>query len=358
MLENFENIEEVNKENLVNAKKRWMSIAKPLNSLGVLEEDVIKLGGIFGEDNIPKLKPALVVMCGDHGVVAEGVSQTGSDVTRVVAENFEKGQASASLMAKEIGADVFTIDIGIIGDNVYSNKELLSGEITDRKVACGSRNILKENAMTEKECLKAINHGIEIVGELKQKGYNIIATGEMGIGNTTASSAVASALLSLSANDTTGRGAGLSDEGLAHKIQVVEKSVERFFLEEEKPTAFHILKGLGGLEIAGITGLFLGGGIHKIPIVIDGFISAVGALVAVSINENVWDYIFASHSSREKGSSLVLKKLGLNTVIDANLCVGEGTGALMLIPILEMALTVYKNMSTFQEINIESYKEF
>lgn len=336
------------------AKNRWKSIAKPLKSLGEMEEVISRICAI-NEGVFPAVKPALTVMCGDHGVVSEGVTQTGQEVTAVVCENFEKHKTSAAIMAKSIDADVFVIDAGI-NNRCYENKELIPFRVADRKIAKGTKNIAKENAMTEEECFKAICCGIEAAESLKKKGYTIIAVGEMGIGNTTSASALSAWLLGISSKEATGFGAGLSKEGYEKKVKVVSKAVER--LEGKNWGAFQGLCALGGLEIAAMTGVFLGAAIHKIPAVIDGFVSSAAALCAVKISPDVKDYIFSSHLSHEPCAERILKELGLKAFIDADMCLGEGTGALMLIPLIKMCGEVYLKMSTFEEINIERYKEF
>ncbi|MGE4214416.1 MAG: nicotinate-nucleotide--dimethylbenzimidazole phosphoribosyltransferase [Anaerotignaceae bacterium] len=351
-------IEPLSSSEMEKAQQRWDTIAKPLKSLGLLEEAVIKLGGIVGADKVSLNKPALVIMCGDHGVVAEGVTQAGSEITALVAENFEKAKTSVTVMAKVAGVDVFPIDIGIKNDG-YENKKLLPLILCDRKIDKGTKNIVKENAMTYEQCMEAIKCGIDIIGELKAKKYDIVATGEMGIGNTTPSSAMATVLLSMKAEETTGRGAGLCDQGFRKKRMAVEKSVNRFFENGgKKENSLNVLYSLGGYDIAGMAGLFIGGAVHKMPVVIDGFISSIAALVAVDICPMVRDYIFASHKSKEGCGEAVLKKMGLRPFINCDMCLGEGTGAVAFLPILKMAVEVYRQMSTFAEINMENYKDF
>lgn len=351
-------IEPLSISEMKKAQHRWDTIAKPLKSLGLLEESVVKIAGIVGADNVSLNKPALVIMCGDHGVVAEGVTQAGSEITALVAENFEKAKTSVTVMAKVAGVDVFPIDIGIKNDG-YENKELLPFVLCDRKIDKGTKNIVNENAMSYEQCIEAIQCGIDIIGDLKAQKYDIVATGEMGIGNTTPSSAMATVLLSMTVEETTGRGAGLCDDGFRKKQLAVEKAVKRFFDNGgSKEDAFNVLCSLGGYDIAGMTGLFIGGAIHKMPVVIDGFISSVAALVAVGICPTVKDYIFASHKSKEGCGEAVLKKIGLRPFINCDMCLGEGTGAVAFLPILKMAVEVYRQMSTFSEINMENYKDF
>ncbi len=345
------------------AKKHWDNIAKPIDSLGLLEDYVVKLCHISGSDKPYELdKKALVIMCGDHGVVAEGVTQTGSEVTRIVSENFAKGKSCVNQMANVAGADVFTVDIGMLGER-YPEKSLVTGSVIDRRVASGTKNLAVEAAMSLKECKEAIQIGIDIVGELKAKGYKIIATGEMGIGNTTPTSALAAAFLGLAPSQVVGRGAGLSDEGIRRKIQAIDKAIERvrglgYALEQPESitSPVELLAQLGGLEIAGMVGMFLGGVEHKLPIVIDGAISAVAALVADSIDKRVREYCLASHVSDEITGGLALEKLGQKAIIHGKLRLGEGSGAVALFPLLDMAMSVYENMGSFQEYEIQAYE--
>lgn len=325
-------------------KRRWDSIAKPLNSLGKLESYLIKIAGMTGTSAISLDKKALVVMCADNGVVEEGVTQTGQEVTAIVSENFLKEQATASIMCRETGTDIFPVDIGIATDTNIINK----------KIAYGTRNMTKGPAMTREEAEKAIMTGIEMVGELKEKGYKIIATGEMGIGNTTTSSAVVSVLTGLPVETVTGRGAGLSTEGLSRKINAISRAVE--INRPDPEDGIDVLSKVGGFDLAGLAGVFLGGAVHKVPVVIDGFISAAAALAAVRICPAAREYMLASHVSKEPAACMLLEKLELEAALHCDMCLGEGTGAVALMPLLNLACAVYNGMSTFQDINVEEYK--
>lgn len=339
------------------SKKHWDMIAKPIDSLGLLEENVVKLCGIYNSPEPPDIKKrALVIMCGDHGVVSEGVTQTGKDVTRIVSENFARGESTVNYMAGFSGTDVYTFDIGMDTPN-YPQKELVTGSVIDRKIERGTRNICREAAMSVENCRKAIKTGIDTVRELKEKGYRILATGEMGIGNTTPTSALAAVFLNADAKEVTGKGAGLSKEGINKKCIVVEEAVAR--VRRKKLTdAVEIMAEIGGYEIAGLAGVFLGGAKYGIPVVIDGAISAVAALCAVNIDQRVKNYILASHKSKEAACSLALEKLGVKAVIDGEMCLGEGTGAVALFPLLDMAINVYGKMGSFEDFNIEAYSRF
>lgn len=339
------------------AKKHWDSIAKPIDSLGLLEENVVKLCKIFADAKPLQLnKRALAILCADHGVVAEGVTQTGSEVTKIVSENFAKGCSTVNYMAKSSNTDVYTIDIGMNAP-FYEEKKLVQNKVIDRKVAKGSRNIAKEPAMTLEQCRQAVETGIHLVKELKEKGYRIIATGEMGIGNTTPTSAIAAIFLHQSAETVTGKGAGLSEEGIHRKCEVVKAIVERI-KKKNITDPMEILAEAGGYEIAGMAGIFLGGVIYRIPIVIDGAISAVAALTAERIDERVTDFVIASHESEEITGKLALKELGVEAILHGKMCLGEGTGAIAIFPILDMAMEVYKNMGTFTEYKIDPYIRF
>lgn len=357
-----------NKELEIRAKERWDSIAKPLDSLGKLEDSVIKIVGIKDRlIDIQLKKRALVIMCGDHGVVTEGVTQTNSNVTKIVTDNFALGQSTVCYMAEIAKVDVYPIDIGIDSERYLTHKLSLN-QVTDRKIARGTQNIKIKAAMTREECETAVLQGYNIVKELVEAGYDIIATGEMGIGNTTSTSALAAAFFNLSAIEVTSKGAGLSKDGIDNKIKVVEHSVNRMNKELEEiekkgklsqiDRTWFILTQLGGFDICGIVGLFLGGARYGIPIIIDGAISAIAAVFATSINENAINFMLPSHNSDEVSCQLALKYLGLFPLINGNMCLGEGTGAVAVLPLIDMAINVFEKMGTFNENDIEKYVRF
>lgn len=331
------------------AKARWKTVGKPLYSLGKLEEAVIRMAGARGTADYSLDKKGLVIMCADNGVVEEGVTQTGQEVTAIVAENFTRHAASVCMMAETAKADLFPVDIGIARDVPGLTK-------AEYKVCCGTRNMTKGPAMTREEAEQAVLTGIRIAGELADKGYDILATGEMGIGNTTTSSAVASVLLGRDPQEMTGRGAGLSSEGLKRKIDAIRRAVE--INEPDREDALDVLTKVGGLDIAGLAGVFLGGAIFHIPVVIDGFISSVAALCAVRMAPDAAGYILPSHRSGETAGGIVLEALGLSPFIECGMSLGEGSGAVAVLPMLEMGLSVYRQMSTFEEIHVEQYEEF
>ncbi len=342
--EMLKTIEKPDERAKMQCKQRWNSIAKPLNSLGKLEDYLVRIAGIIRSSEISLEKKGLIVMCADNGVVEEGVTQTGQEVTAIVSENFLNKKATASILCSMAKADIFPVDIGIAVDT----------KIINRKIAYGTKNMTKEPAMTREETVRALMTGIDLVRELKEKGYQILATGEMGIGNTTTSSALTSVFLNRPAEEVTGRGAGLSSEGLNRKIHAIQKAIE--VNKPDPEDGVDVLSKVGGLDIAGLAGVFLGGAIYQIPIVLDGFISAAAALAAVKICPLSREYMLASHVSKEPAARMVLEALGFEAPLHCDMCLGEGTGAVTLFPILDMALGVYHGMSTFEDIQVDEYQ--
>ena len=330
-----------------NAQKKWNSIAKPLHSLGKLEDHIMQIAALTGDTDVNLNRKALIVMCADNGVVEEGVTQTGQEVTAMVADNFTKSSTSVCAMSKVAGVDLFPVDIGMAVDVPLVT-------VKEEKVAYGTRNFSKEPAMTREEVWQAIEIGIRKVEQLKEQGYEMIATGEMGIGNTTTSSAVASVLLSVAPEQVTGRGAGLSSAGLEKKISVIKDAIANYQPDKEDPV--DVLSKVGGLDIAGLTGVFLGGALYRVPVVIDGFISSVAALCAARMVPVSKSYFLPSHVSKEPAGAMLLEALELSPLLTCNMSLGEGTGAVAVIPILEMGLSVYREMTTFEKAKIEQYE--
>ena len=333
-------------EAMTAAKQRWDAVAKPLGGLGEFENIIIQIAGILGTHKFTLDKRAVVVICADNGVVAEGVTQTGQEVTAAVANNFQSGKTSVCVMAEKAKADVFAVDMGVATDTVGT---------LNRKIARGTQNIAKGAAMTREDAKKAVETGIELVRELKEKGYKIIVTGEMGIGNTTTSAAVSSVLLGVEPEAVTGRGAGLSESGLKRKIEVIKRAIE--VNKPDRNDVIDVISKVGGFDIAGLAGVFLGGAVYRVPVVIDGFISAAAALCAARLCGKCVDFMIASHVSDEPAAEMILAELGKKAVIRAGMRLGEGTGGVMLLPLLDMAFAVYGEMATFEETEIEAYKE-
>ena len=341
--EQFNSIKRLDEAAMDNARARWDSIAKPVGSLGVLEGLVVKLAGIAASTDIRPDKRAVIVMCADNGVLAQGVAQTPGEITAVMAGFIAAGRSAVCIMAKRANADIIAVDMGMFN-------RILEKGILDRHIANGTSDMTQGPAMTKEQAQKAIQAGIELVGDCKAKGYQILATGEMGIGNTTTSSAVASVLLGLNIADVTGRGAGLSDEGFRRKIDAIERAVEAN--RPDAADALDVLHKLGGFDIAGLCGVFLGGAIYGIPIIVDGFISAVSALVAARLCPAAADYMIPGHMSAEPACTFVLKALGLSPIIHAGMRLGEGTGAVAVLPLIDMALAVFHDLMTYKDIGM------
>lgn len=340
-------VQPVDRESMRLAQERWMTVAKPLFSLGKLEDAVIRMAGIKRTWEYDLAKKGLIIMCADNGVVQEGVTQTGQDVTAIVADNFTKNEASTSIMAKIAGVDVFPVDIGMAADVPSVTKR-------EQKILYGTRNFAKEPAMTREEAWRAVQVGIEMVRTLKEAGYDILATGEMGIGNTTTSSAVAAVLTGKPVEQVTGKGAGLTSEGLERKIRVIKQAIA--FHKPDPGDVMDVLSKVGGLDIAGLAGVFLGGALYHVPVVIDGFISETAALCAARMVPAAGEYMIPSHVSKEPAGQMLLDELGLSPFLTCDMCLGEGSGAVAVMPLLEMGLQVYRQMSTFEEIKVEQYE--
>lgn len=350
------------------AKKHWDSIAKPLDSLGEFEKIFQKLSAIY-ESEIPDISSkCITVMCADNGIVKEGISQSDKDVTLAVAKSMALGTSSIAVLSKASGSKMTVFDMGIDSFDT----EIYSLGVINHKLMHGTNNFIKEKAMPLDITLRALLTGISIVRELKDNKTTIIGTGEMGIGNTTTSSALSAAILNLPVEDVTGRGAGLDDIKLKKKVDIIKEGIEKYgfrdklFLDNIKSedksvrvlAVLDLLSSLGGLDIATLTGIFIGGSIYKLPIVIDGVISEVAALFAYFINPLCKEYMVASHLSREPVASIIFDILGLKPVIDASLALGEGSGCAMLFPLLDMVLEIYTKNASFSDIKIEEYKRF
>ena len=337
-------IQPLDEKAMEQAREHWDSIAHPLHSLGKLEDMVVQIAGITGDPRVHTEKRVLVPMCADNGVVEEGVTQTGQEITALVAESFLQTKAASSIMCKTVNCDIFPVDVGVATEV----------SILNRKIAYGTKNMAKEPAMTREQAIQAVETGIEVACMMKEKGYQIMATGEMGIGNTTTSSAIVSVFLNRQAEEVTGRGAGLSTEGLNRKIHAIKRAIA---LNHPDPKdGIDTLAKVGGLDLAGLAGVFLGGAIYRVPVVLDGFISASAALAASVIHPLAKEYMLPSHVSKEPAAKMVLEALGLEAGLHMDMCLGEGTGAVTLFPILDLAAGIYHTMSTFQDINVEEYK--
>ena len=336
-----------------NIRKKVLSnldyVAKPLDGLGKFEALTAQIGAIQRTEKIDISRKAVIIMCADNGIVAEGISQSGQEVTFAVVKKMAEKQTSVGKMAETISVDTIPVDIGV------NHKSKIPG-VLDKRICPGTRNFRNEPAMTEKEAIKAIFTGIEMVSDCKEKGYKILATGEMGIGNTTTSSAVAAALLDCEVAEVTGRGAGLSDEKLIHKQKIITEAIDKYDLK--KADALRILETVGGFDIAGLAGVCIGGALYHVPIVLDGVISMVAALLAERIVPGTKNYLIPSHKGKEPAMGRLAKELNVEPVIDAKMALGEGTGAVMMFSLLDIALSVYQDKTTFSDMNIEQYERF
>lgn len=327
------------------AHAHWAALAKPLGGLGLLETMVEDAAALTGTETPALTRRAVLVLCADNGVVAQGVSQTDASVTRAVLQNLAARRTSVCRMAAAAHCTVVPVDMGIAGAPV-------PGAVNCR-IAPGTADFTLGPAMTRTQAVQAIAHGIELVRAQKRAGMQMLATGEMGIGNTTTSSAVASVLLGQPVQAMTGRGAGLSDAGLRRKIAAIERGIAVNHPDATDPLG--VLAALGGFDIAGLCGVFLGGALEDLPIVMDGFISGVAALCAVRLCPAAAKAVFASHASSEPAARLVLDALNKKPLITADLHLGEGTGAVASLPLWDMALAVYNGCYSFAEGGITPY---
>lgn len=343
----LERIPPLDAEAMAQAKRHWDALAKPLHGLGDLEDVLIRIAGICRTPHIDLRNKAVVVMCADNGVVAEGISQSGQDVTQIITENLGKGTSTVCHMARAAGADVIPVDIGVASD-------IHGSGVVHRKIARGTHNFAKQPAMSRDQAVQAIDVGIETALLCRQHGYDVVATGEMGIGNTTSMAAVTAALLHAPVELVTGRGSGLTSEGLVRKIQVVTRALEQWQPDQHDP--IDILSKVGGYDLCGLTGLFLGGALCGLPMIIDGVITSAAALCAVRLCPTVRDYLIASHHTAEPAGVLLEQALDVKPIIDAHMALGEGTGAVLLFGMLDAAASLYTNGNTFDDSNIEAYQ--
>lgn len=328
---------------ILRAGDRLNSLTKPPGSLGRLEALAVRLAGISGVEQPSYGKRTVVVMAADHGVCSEGVSAFPQEVTVQMAHNFLSGGAAVNVLACQGGAEVKLVDIGIGGD-------LSHPELIDRKVRRGTSNMAQGPAMSREEALRAILAGVNVAEEAVSSGTEILITGEMGIGNTTASAAVLCALEGIPAETAVGRGTGIDDERLRHKIAVVERALQ--INAPDPDDAIDVLAKVGGLEIAGLAGLILGAAAARVPVVLDGFISGAAALAAKALAPESIHYMIASHVSGEQGHKLMLERLGLEALLDLGLRLGEGTGGALCLHLIEAVCRIMREMATFESAGV------
>jgi nicotinate-nucleotide--dimethylbenzimidazole phosphoribosyltransferase len=326
------------------ARDRQTTLTKPPGSLGRLEALSIQLAGITGQP-IPRLThKAIITMAGDHGVVAEGVSAFPAEVTPQMVLNFLHGGAAINVLARHVGARVVIVDMGVASD-LPPHPELVV-----KKVAHGTGNIARGPAMTREQAGQAIRAGVEVVEAEIARGLHIVGTGDMGIGNTTPSAAIAAALTGLAPAEIAGRGTGVDDEGLARKVAVIEAALAAN--QPDPADGLDVLAKVGGFEIGGLAGVILGAAANRVPVVVDGFISSAAAMIAVAIAPQVRPYLIAAHRSQERGHGVMLEWLGLAPLLDFDLRLGEGTGAALGISLAEAACKILAEMATFAEAGV------
>lgn len=357
-------IEALDREAIELAKKREDSLAKPPGSLGRLEDIAVQLSGISGNLHNNADKSCIAIMCSDNGVVEEGVSSAPQFVTLAQTINFTRRLTGVGTLAKYFDSDLLVVDLGI---NADLPKELLvkealaetgteiraTNKIVDRKIRKSTSNLAKEPAMTREEAIEAIGTGIEMVREIKKAGYTIFGVGEMGIGNTTTSSAILSALTGLPVSETVGKGGGITDESFTRKKEIIEDAVERYsFRGQEDIDVIDVLAKVGGFDVVAMTGAFLGAAVYRLPVVIDGFISVVAAYAAVRLAPLAKEFMIASHISKEQGYSHALGALGLPPMLNLELRLGEGSGCPLAFQIIRGACAIMNHMATFAEAEI------
>jgi nicotinate-nucleotide--dimethylbenzimidazole phosphoribosyltransferase len=340
----IEKIKPLDEAAMAAARERQDTLTKPPGSLGRLEEISIRLAGIQGRARPQVEKKVIVTMAGDHGVVAEKVGNWPQEVTAQMVANFLRGGAGINVLARQAGARIIFVDMGVASD-LKPHQQLIV-----KKIGYGTKNMCLGPAMTLEQALKSVETGIEIATAEADKGMDIVGTGDMGIGNTTASAAVLAAISGRPAAEVTGRGTGLSDEQLAHKIEVVERALAANKPERSKP--LDVLAKVGGFEIGGLAGVMLGAAARRVPVVIDGFISGAAAVIAAALAPQLKDYIIASHASAEAGHRGLLKFLGLRPLLDLEMRLGEGTGAALGIIVAEAAARTLNEMATFTEAGV------
>ncbi|PDV99228.1 nicotinate-nucleotide--dimethylbenzimidazole phosphoribosyltransferase [Candidatus Chloroploca asiatica] len=328
------------------ARLRQQQLTKPHGALGRLETLSIQLAGITGAAR-PHLKnPAVVVMAADHGIARQGVSAYPAEVTPQMVYNFLAGGAAINVLARHVGARVVVVDVGVAVD-LPATPGLLQ-----RKIALGTNDMTVEPAMSRAQAQTAIATGIAVVTELIEDGVDVIATGEMGIGNTTAASAIVAALTGAPVAEVTGRGTGIDDTGLAHKIALIEQALAR---QRPDPTdALDVLAKVGGFEIGGLVGVMLGAAARQVPVVVDGFISGAAALLACRLAPALQPYLIAAHRSVERGHQAIFAQLDLEPLLDLGMRLGEGTGAVLGISLAQAACKILNEMATFAEAGVAS----
>ena len=356
--ETIKKIEKLDSAIIAKAQAKLDNLTKPQGSLGSLEELAKQIVGITGNLSPKFSKKLIIVMAADHGVVDEGVSAYPREVTPQMVYNFLNGGAGINVLARHVGADVLVVDIGVAAEleepkELKEQKNLINNftkNLINKKIDFGTKNMAIGTAMTEDQAYAAVEAGIEVAEQMIKNGYDIIGTGDMGIGNTTASSAIAACICGTDAVLVTGYGTGIDELGFKNKVAVIRRALETN--KPDRSDGFDILAKVGGFEIGGIAGVILGCAANKIPVVIDGFISGAGALIAEAIAPECRNYMIASHCSVEKGHKIMLEKLKLKPLFNFDMRLGEGTGAAIGISIAEASIKILNEMATFGEAGV------
>lgn len=334
-------IKPLNEEAKNKAKERLDNLIKPLGSLGRLEDIAIQISGITGEINNKFYKKCNIIMAADNGVWEEGVSSCPQSITAMQTLNFTKGLAAINVLSRHASMDVRIVDIGV-------NSDINNPLVIDRKIRKGTWNMSKGKAMTRDEAIKAIEVGIEVVKKLVEDGYSILGTGEMGICNTATSSAIVMSFTGCSSEIAVGKGAGLTEDGYINKKNTIEKAIEINKPDSKDP--LDVLSKVGGFDIAGLVGCYIGAAYYRVPIIIDGFISAAAALVAYKLNPLTRNFMVPSHYSKEPGFKIIMDELNLSPIFNLDMRLGEGTGCPLAFNIIEASTKIISEMATFEEV--------
>ncbi|MFQ5834676.1 MAG: nicotinate-nucleotide--dimethylbenzimidazole phosphoribosyltransferase [bacterium] len=343
--ETIKKIKSIDARILKETQRRLDSLTKPRGSLGRLEELAKTVVAVTGRENPTLDRKVVFTMVGDHGVAREGVSAFPQEVTLQMVYNFLQGGAAVNVLARGVGAKVLVIDMGVAG-KIKSSKELIN-----KKVASGTQDMMKGAAMSREQALQSIRGGIQVFEEeAATGGVDITGTGDMGIANTTSSSAIVACITGSRVQDVTGRGTGIDDEQLRRKIEVIEKALKINQPDPHDP--LDILSKVGGFEIGGLVGCILAAAAHRVPIVIDGFISTASALIACELCPSLKDYLIAAHRSQEKGHQIALNHLGKIPLLELNMRLGEGTGAVLGMKLVELGVKILNEMATFEAARV------
>jgi nicotinate-nucleotide--dimethylbenzimidazole phosphoribosyltransferase len=344
LVKTIADIKPLDKPSMVKAIERQDSLTKPAGSLGRLEALSVQIAGIQGKAQPQIKQKAVIVMAADHGVAARGTSAYPQEVTAEMVLNFLRGGAAINVISRQVGARVVIVDMGVAA-KLDANPGLIS-----HRIAAGTQDMSKGPAMTPEQAKQALEAGIEIMTAEIRKGLDIVGTGDMGIGNTTASSAICAVMTGKTAAEVTGRGTGLDDKQLQHKIAIINEAIALNKPEVAKP--LEVLAKVGGFEIGGLAGVILGAAANRVPVVIDGFISGAAALIAAGICPQSKDYMIAGHCSVEPGHRIMLQHLGLKPLLDLEMRLGEGTGGALAMSLAETSVRILSEMATFAEAGV------